>query len=184
MSDDTIQAIFERHAGEHGELISILQDIQAEHGYLSEQALRMVAAHRQRSLVDVYGVATFYRCFSLKPRGRHLLTACTGTACHVRGAAQLVARLEQELGVKAGETTPDGQFTLERVNCLGACALGPILVVDGHYFSRVDGAELKRILTSTCGQRAKPLKSARPAVVPRKAAPAARKALARLAVGG
>ncbi len=130
----------------NGSLIAMLEEIQAEDGYLSEEALRSVAERTGRSLVDVYGVATFYRSFSLKPRGRHLICACLGTACHVRGAPGIVEELERCLGVKAGETTSDGEFTLETVNCLGACALGPIIVVDGRYFSNVDQAGVKDIV--------------------------------------
>ena len=120
-----------------GGLIGLLQGIQAREGYLSEEALRALSRRTGRSLVDVYGVATFYRSFSLKPRGKHLICACLGTACHVRGAPRIAEELERQLGVKAGQTTPDGQFTLETVNCLGACALGPIVVVDGRCFPNV-----------------------------------------------
>src|SRR5690606_22695369 len=104
---------------------------------LPEQALREVADATGRPLVDVYGVATFYRAFSLKPRGKHVCTVCLGTACHVRGAPAVVSAFEKRLAVKAGETTSDEEFTLETVACLGACALGPIVVADGHYFSNV-----------------------------------------------
>ena len=129
-----------------GGLISTLENIQAKYGYLPEEQLREVAEETGRSLVDIYGVATFYRAFSLKPRGKHLISACLGTACHVRGGPVIARELEQQLGVKAGETTPDNEFTLETVNCLGAGALGPVVVVDGHYFSKVQTAEVKEIL--------------------------------------
>jgi NADH-quinone oxidoreductase subunit E len=97
-------------------------------------------------MVDIYGVARFYRSFSLKPRGKHLICACLGTACHVRGAPSVVEEFERQLNIKAGQTTADKEFTLETVNCLGACALGPIVVVDNHYFSNVDMAKVKHIL--------------------------------------
>lgn len=138
--------ILRRCEGQRGGLIAILEAIQSERGYLSEEALRTVSEETGRSLVDVYGVATFYRSFSLKPRGKHLICLCLGTACHVRGAPRIVEEFERRLKIKAGETTPDGEFTLETVNRLGACALGPVALVDGHYYANVDTAEVKRIL--------------------------------------
>jgi len=94
----------------------------------------------------VYGVATFYRSFSLKPRGKHLIFACLGTACHVRGAPRVVEEFERQLGIKSGQTTADMEFTLETVNCLGACALGPVVVIDGHYFSKVRKSKVSQLL--------------------------------------
>ena len=133
--------------GQHnGGLISILEDIQAKYGYLPESALRNVAEKTGRSLVDIYGVATFYKSFSLKPRGKHLISTCLGTACHVRGSNTIVKKIEQELGIHAGETPPDREFSLETVNCLGACALGPVVVVDGHYFPHVKASTVADIL--------------------------------------
>jgi NADH-quinone oxidoreductase subunit E len=129
-----------------GGLISILEEIQAKYGYLPEEAIRAVAQKTGRSLVDIYGIATFYRAFSLKPRGKHLVSVCLGTACHVRGGPRILDELQHQLGVSAGETTEDKQFTLETVNCLGACALGPVVVVDGHYFTAVRSTKVKSIL--------------------------------------
>ncbi len=143
---DGIREIAATHRGERGEVIAVLQDIQARHGHLPERALRTVAEETGRSLVDIYALATFYRSFSLKPRGKHVISACLGTACHVRGAPRVVEELERQLGVRPGETTEDRQFTLETVNCLGACALGPIVVVDGHYFRNVRKSGVADIL--------------------------------------
>jgi len=140
---DHIQEIVKKN---NGGLIAILEDIQAKYGYLPEKALRKAADLTGRSLVDVYGVATFYKSFSLKPRGEHLILVCMGTACHVRSAPMIAQEFERQLGIRAGETTPDKKFTLETVNCLGACALGPIVVVDGHYFSHVKTSQVKAIL--------------------------------------
>lgn len=145
MKDDIV-GIVERHENDHGGLISILEDIQARYSYLPESALRMVAEETGRSLVDVYGVATFYRAFSLKPRGKHLISVCLGTACHVRGGPVIAEEFSRELRIKAGETTEDREFSLDTVNCLGACALGPIVVVDGHYFSNVSPRKVKEIM--------------------------------------
>ena len=136
----------EKHNEDRGGLIAILEEIQAEYSYLPEEALRIVSDRSRRSLVEVYGVATFYRSFSLKPRGKHLVCACLGTACHVRGAPRIVEELERQLGIKPGETTPDKEFTLETVNCLGACALGPVVVIDGHYFSKVRKSRISQLL--------------------------------------
>ena len=141
--------IVDKFAGEKGGLIAILEEMQTKYGYLPEKALKIVAERTGSSLVDVYGVATFYRAFSLKPRGKHLVSCCLGTACHVRGAPKIVEELERQLQIKRGDTTPDKQFTLETVNCLGACALGPIVVVDGHYFSNVETSKVKNILKKT-----------------------------------
>ncbi len=131
---------------DHDGLISILERIQAKYNYLPQEALREVSEETGRSLVDIYGVATFYRAFSLKPRGKHLVSVCLGTACHVRGGPMIAEEFERQLGVCAGETTPDKEFTLETVNCLGACALGPIVTVDGRYFTKVGTAAVKKIL--------------------------------------
>jgi NADH:ubiquinone oxidoreductase subunit E len=132
--------------GEMEGLIALLERIQARYNYLPEEALREVSASTGRSLVDIYGVATFYRAFSLKPRGKHLVSVCLGTACHVRGGPAIAEEFERRLGIRAGETTDDREFTLETVNCLGACALGPVAVVNGKYFSKVRRSEVKEII--------------------------------------
>ncbi len=141
-----IASILEKHAHAWGELIAVLEEIQLEYGYLPERALRMLADATGRSLVEVYGVATFYRSFSLQPRGKHLISVCLGTACHVRGAPTIAEEFKRQLGVQAGETTPDKEFTLETVNCLGACALGPVVVIDAHYFSKVRKSRVRHLL--------------------------------------
>jgi len=143
---ERILRIVEKHNRDKGGLIAVLEEIQTECGYLPEKAIRIVSERKGYSLVDVYGVATFYRSFSLSPRGRHLVCACLGTACHVRGAPTIVQEIEQQLGIKAGETTADREFTLETVNCLGACALGPVVVIDGHYFSQVRKSSVGHLL--------------------------------------
>jgi NADH-quinone oxidoreductase subunit E len=146
MKSDEILGIVERHRGDQGELIAILEDLQTRYGYLPAEALQVVSKETGRSLVDIFGVATFYRAFSLKPRGKHLVSVCLGTACHVRGGPIIADRFSQELGVELGGTTEDHEFTLETVNCLGACALGPIVVADGHYFSNVSPVRVKEIV--------------------------------------
>lgn len=144
--EEEILGILDKHRESRGGLIPILEGIQTKYGYLPEDALRVVSENTGRSMVDIYGVATFYRSFSLKPRGKHLISVCLGTACHVRSAPMIVEEFERQLEITTGDTTPDDEFTLETVNCLGACALGPIVVVDGHYFSKVETAKVKRII--------------------------------------
>lgn len=131
----------------HGNfLIPVLQDIQDEYNYLPEDLLREVANKLGIPLRDVYGVATFYRSFSLVPKGEHIITVCLGTACHVRGGAKIVDTISRELGINPGETTEDLKFSLETVNCLGCCAIGPILVVDGEYYGEMTNQKAKSLL--------------------------------------
>ena len=146
MTSDQISAIIEKSQSGGGGLIAILEEIQAKYSYLPEDVLRTVADKTGRSLVDIYAVATFYRAFSLKPRGKHLVSVCLGTACHVRGGPAIADEIERQLGIRAGDTTEDKEFTLETVNCLGACALGPVVVVDGHYFPKVTTSRVGDIL--------------------------------------
>ena len=138
--------MIEKHDEGRGGLIAILGDIQTEYGYLPEEALRTLSDKMDCSLVDVYGMATFYRSFSLEPRGKHLISVCLGTACHVRGAPRVVEEFCRQLGIQAGETTADKEFTLETANCLGACALGPTVVIDGRYFSKVRRTMVEQLL--------------------------------------
>ena len=149
MRAERIAGIVEKYAHRLGGLISVLQEIQAKYGYLPEDALRAVAAKTGRSLVDVYGVATFYKSFRLSPQGKHHVVMCLGTACHVRGGPRVAEQFERQLGIRAGQTTPDGEFTLETVNCLGACALGPVVVIDGQYFSKVRESKVKQLIDNT-----------------------------------
>lgn len=128
-----IYEIINREASGEASLIVVLEKIQERFRYLPPEALILASERLEVPLSQTYAVATFYNAFSLKPRGVHCLSVCMGTACHVRGSPQLLDRLETKLSIKAGETTRDRLYTLETVNCLGACALGPILVTDGEY---------------------------------------------------
>ena len=148
-ADEEIIGILKRHKDSSGELISILESLQSKYGYLSQEALELVARETGRSLTDVYGVATFYKAFSLEPRGKHLISACLGTACHVRGGPAVAKEIAGQLGIEPGQTTPDREFTFETVNCLGACALGPVVVVDGHYFPKTTTSKIKEIIAKT-----------------------------------
>ncbi len=118
-------------------LISILLDIQDEYNYLPQEAIILVAKALDVPLIDVYAVATFYTVFSLKPRGKHIINVCVGTACHVRGGQRILDRIQRNLKINPGETTENKLFTLETVRCLGCCALGPVIVVDDTYYSHL-----------------------------------------------
>lgn len=125
-----------KYHNEKSSLIAVLQDVQEKYNWLPAEALKLIAEKLGVSLIDVYSVATFYRAFSLTPRGKHVVTVCLGTACHVRGAPTVMDRVKSKLDIEPGCTTPDENFTLESVNCLGACALAPIVVVDGKYYGQ------------------------------------------------
>jgi NADH:ubiquinone oxidoreductase subunit E len=132
LQDDlqNIEGILADAAGKRGILIAILQRVQEKVGYLSEDAMKMIAARLSLSLSTVYGVASFYKHFHFKPRGKNVVKVCTGTACHVRGAKSVLSEMENKLGIKEGETTPDLSVTLETVGCVGCCALAPVATVN------------------------------------------------------
>jgi NADH:ubiquinone oxidoreductase subunit E len=146
-----LQSKIEEIVGEYGAkptaLIMILQDIQKHYRYLPEEALRAVAKSMKLPLAQIYGVATFYRTFTLKPTGKNHICVCTGTACHVRQAVVIVDKLERDLGISAGETTANGEVSLETVNCLGACALGPLVTANGIYYGNMTGNKVEKMLS-------------------------------------
>lgn len=141
-----ITRIVDQYEAKPTALIMVLQDIQNHYRYLPQAALELVAQKMALPLAQVYGVATFYRAFSLKPKGRHHISVCTGTACHVRQAGIILDRLERDLGVPVGQTTEDGRFSYETVNCLGACALGPLVTVDETFHGDMTVVKLMKIL--------------------------------------
>jgi NADH:ubiquinone oxidoreductase subunit E len=148
MAVDTLDGILDHRECQPHELVEVLLDVQESRGHVSQDAMRTIAQRLNVALIDVYSAASFYKAFSLKPRGRHTCTVCMGTACHVRGAPLLLSELEGQLDVKPGETTEDGEFTLERVNCVGACALGPVVIADGVYRHHLTPAGLRRLIKS------------------------------------
>ena len=148
MATATLDQILDSRPREPSQLIEVLQDLQEANGHLSEDVMEAVSQRLAVPLIEVYRVARFYKAFSLKPRGRHLITVCMGTACHVRGAVRMLDEVQGQLGVKAGETTDDGLFTVERVNCLGACALGPVVVLYGVYQHHMTPGKLRRLIQS------------------------------------
>jgi NADH-quinone oxidoreductase subunit E len=131
---------------EQKDLTQILHKVQAEYGYSPAQAVRRIAEHLNTTENEVYGVLTFYKAFRLQPRGKHLVTVCQGTSCHVRGGAGVFDEMKKELGVEPGGTTPDRMFTLDTVNCLGCCAIGPTVVINGTYYSRVSVEDVHSII--------------------------------------
>ena len=143
---NTVDSLVDKHGAKKEALIPILQDLQSDLNWLPEEVLRAVADKLGVPLMDVYGAASFYRTFSLKPRGKHIITVCVGTACHVRGGQRIVDEIGRMLDLAPGETTPDRNFTLETVNCLGCCAIGPIVVVDGEYYGEMATRKVKSVL--------------------------------------
>ncbi len=143
---EAVNNVLAKYQNDSSMLVGILQDIQSELNYLPKDSLEMVAEGLQVPLSRVFSVATFFKAFSLKPRGRHSIHVCLGTACHVRGAEKVLDKIQTELCLCAGQTSSDMKFTLETVNCVGACALGPVVVVDGEYAGQVTTDKVKSIL--------------------------------------
>ena len=141
-----VDEIIDKYNAEKSSLIGIFQDIQAEFRYLPKEAISRVVERLTIPLTQAYMVATFYKSFSLVPRGEHEIHVCLGTACHLRGGQRLVENFERTLGVKAGGTTKDMKFTLETVNCLGACALAPLVRVDQKNYAKVTGDKISKII--------------------------------------
>ena len=141
-----VKSFMQKHDHQKKALISILQDIQAEFNYLPKEALQEISETLGIPLIHIIGVATFYRSFSLEPKGEHQVTVCLGTACHVRGGPKILDEFEKKLDVEPGQTTEDGLFTLETVACLGCCAIGPVVVVDRDYHAHTSIREVGSIL--------------------------------------
>ncbi len=143
MTSKFIEDLVARH---DGLLVHILQDIQNNDGYISEDAVKDISEELNIKTSAVYGVASFYGAFSFTPKGKHIITVCTGTACHVRGASKAVDIISEELSIQPGETTQDMQFTLETVACLGCCAMGPVVVVNGKYHGKMTPGKIEKLL--------------------------------------
>jgi len=149
----TLDKLCDKYREEQGAIVELLQTIQAEDQYLSPEALEQVSVQLQIPLSQLYGLATFYRAFSLEPRGKHQVVCCMGTACHVRGGKRVAEQFARVLGIKVGDTTDDGLFSLETVNCLGACAVAPVAVIDGACHGEMTAARVER-LVDQCRRKA------------------------------
>jgi NADH-quinone oxidoreductase subunit E len=145
---EVVKQVLQKHQHDKALLVDVLQDIQAGIGYLPKEALQETSRGLGVPLSRVYSVATFFKAFSLTPRGRHLINVCMGTACHVRGSVKVLEQIEKELKIKAGETTPDLNFTLETVNCVGSCALGPMVIVGEDYHGEMTAEAVGSVLAN------------------------------------
>lgn len=146
MEVSKIDGIIRQYGARESAILAILQDIQAEEKYLPKETLEYVSQRMEIPLGQVFRIATFYNALSLKPRGRHKIDVCLGTACHVRGGERILSKLERDLGVSVGETTKDKRFTLESVHCVGCCSLGPVAVIDGDVFGRLSQDKVSGLL--------------------------------------
>ena len=152
-----VDGIVQGRGSDPFDIMEVLQDIQTTYHYLPEEALRRVSETMGVPLIEVFRLANFYKAFSLKPRGRHLITVCMGTACHVRNSPRFLDEVRRRLSVEPGATTEDGEFTLETVNCLGACALAPVVIMDGKYYEHMTPAKLGSLLGAVRVQEGRPL---------------------------
>lgn len=184
MVTQEVNRILRHYQSDKTDIIAILQDVQHKYRYLPQDVLEYLSNKLDIPLSRIYHLATFFRAFSLEPRGRHELHVCMGTACHVRGALRILEALERNLKIKAGETTKDMQYTLETVNCVGACALGPVVVVDGKSKGKLNPQRAERLLKQIEPEEAGPAKKAGSppaAKAKKKAAAAGKKVSARKA---
>ena len=147
MSIDRIERIIEKYECKTGVLIQLLLEIQHELNWIPPEAITRINKRLKIPVSEIYRVASFYTALSLKPRGRHLVRVCAGTACYVRGGPRVLDSVERTLNIRAGETTEDGKFTLETVNCLGCCALGPVVEIDGQYHGKLSSATVEKLLS-------------------------------------
>lgn len=152
---EEVGELIRRYNCERSELISILHDVQDAYNYLPADALRIVARKLGMREIEVLGVASFYKSFSLTPRGKHLVNVCMGTACHVRGSPRILDEIQRKLGVRSGETTEDWLFTLRTVNCVGACALGPIIIIDDEFHGQMKVDRTGRLIKKISKQESK-----------------------------
>ncbi len=148
MPNSTLASILEGRRSQPHQLIEVLQDVQEQFGHIPEEAMTAVSNELGVPLVDVYSVASFYKAFSLKPQGKNVITVCTGTACHVRGSKLILNQATAQLGVAPGEITEDGLFTVKHVNCIGACALGPVVTENGSCHHHMSPGKLRKLIKS------------------------------------
>lgn len=147
-----VDEIIGTYAADRRFALAALQDMQHAFNYIPEEGLKRLAEHLGCPVAQLYSMATFYKALSLTPKGKHIVKICNGTACHLRGAVNLSTGLERELGIKPGETTEDGEFSVEFVNCLGSCALAPVVVIDGTYHNKLKMEDLPAIIEEHAGE--------------------------------
>jgi len=153
MPPQTLEQILEGRRSQPNQLIEVFHDVQKNYGYISTESIQTVSQDLGIPLIEVYKVASFYKAFRLKPSGKNVLTMCMGTACHVRGARFLLDQATGQLGVKSGEVTSDGLFSVEHVNCLGACALGPIVTENESYHHHMTPGKLRKLIETIGSQK-------------------------------
>ena len=142
----TLKEILERHPADKNELIPVMQETQEKFGYLPQEVMEKIAAYLRLPASNVYGVATFYAQFKFNPIGKRQIKVCRGTACHVRGSARILEEVEKNLGIKAGETSPDRENSLETIACFGSCALAPVMVVNKDVYGRMTIKKVEQVL--------------------------------------
>jgi len=153
MNLNQVDLIVDKYQEKRTALISILHDVQDRYKYLPDEALKMVASRLRMDINEIYGVATFYKSFTLTPQGKHSITLCLGTACHVRGGPKILRELKGLLHIEPGQTTADRQFSLNVVNCLGVCAIGPVMMVDGKFYGEMNPIRAKKIIGNLNNKR-------------------------------
>jgi len=148
MPETTIDSILEERRSQPQQLIEALQDVQENFGYISEDSMKAVSKELGVPLMDVYSVASFYKAFALEPRGKNVITVCTGTACHVKGASMILNQSTAQLEMESGQTSKDGLFTIEHVNCVGACALAPVVFENENCHHHMSPGKLRKLIKS------------------------------------
>jgi NADH-quinone oxidoreductase subunit E len=146
MENSEVDTIIKQYKGKESAILAILQDIQSKKKYLPKEILEQVSQKMQIPVTHIFRLATFYNALSIKPRGRHKIDVCLGTACHVRGGNKIIDRMKRDLGIPVGETTKDKRFTLESVRCVGCCSLGPVAVIDGEVYGRMTQDKVPALL--------------------------------------
>lgn len=147
VTTEKIRLIIGAYPPDRRHALAAMQDMQHAFNYVPEEGLELLSKHLDVPMAQLYSMATFYKALSLKPKGEHIIKICNGTACHIKGSMNLAASLKRELGIDPGETTPDGKFSVELVNCLGSCALAPVMLVDGTYHNKLKADDVGRVLS-------------------------------------
>ncbi len=154
LQPDEIRAVIDRYPKDQRFALPAMQDMQRQFHYLPREGLHMLSEHLGCPFSQLYSMATFYKAFSLTPKGKHVIKLCDGTACHIRGGSLLLEGVQQALGIRPGETTADGLFTLQLVNCLGSCAIAPVILIDDTFYGKMTLERLPEVLNAYRGEAA------------------------------